>query len=226
MADLSVKKVIKVAKAELGYKETPVNITKFAADFDKIYPDFYNTRKQGAEWCDIFVDWCFVQAYGEKDALKLLCQPKKSAGAGCKYSYQYFKAKKQTGKTPKVGAQIFFGSKEPTHTGLVIEVSKTSVTTIEGNKDNSVKKCVYPIDSSKIFGYGYPKYTEASNSAQNEPVSASKPQKGTTYTVKKGDTLWSISERMLGSGSRYKEIMEWNNLSSILIKPGQKLILH
>lgn len=225
MADLSVKKVIKVAKAELGYKEKPINITKFAADFDKMYPDFYNTRKQGAEWCDIFVDWCFVQAYGEKDALKLLCQPKKSAGAGCKYSYQYFKDKKQTGKTPKVGSQIFFGSKYPTHTGLVIEVDKSTVTTIEGNKDNSVKKCKYPIDSAKIYGYGYPKYTDTPNSTENKPVSGSGSKKDTVYIVQKGDTLWGISERFYGNGARYKEIMEKNNLKSLVIKVGQKLTL-
>jgi nucleoid-associated protein YgaU len=30
------------------------------------------------------------------------------------------------------------------------------------------------------------------------------------YTVKKGDTLWAISEETLGSGARYKEIFEAN----------------
>ena len=30
------------------------------------------------------------------------------------------------------------------------------------------------------------------------------------HTVKKGDTLWKISERTLGSGARYKEIFEAN----------------
>lgn len=30
------------------------------------------------------------------------------------------------------------------------------------------------------------------------------------YTVKKGDTLWAISEKTLGSGARYQEIFEAN----------------
>ena len=30
------------------------------------------------------------------------------------------------------------------------------------------------------------------------------------YVVQKGDTLWSISERLLGSGRRWKEIVEMN----------------
>ena len=42
-----------------------------------------------------------------------------------------------------------------------------------------------------------------------------------TYTVVKGDTLYSIAARLLGSGSRYKEIMELNNLTSTVIYPGQ-----
>ena len=43
------------------------------------------------------------------------------------------------------------------------------------------------------------------------------------YSVKKGDTLWSISERYLGSGSKYKEILALNNLNSDTIYVGQSL---
>lgn len=43
------------------------------------------------------------------------------------------------------------------------------------------------------------------------------------YTVKKGDTLWSISERYLGSGSKYKDIKNLNCLSSDTIYAGQTL---
>jgi LysM repeat protein len=44
-----------------------------------------------------------------------------------------------------------------------------------------------------------------------------------TYTVKKGDTLWGISNEYLGSGSKYKEIMELNGLTSDVIQVGQVL---
>lgn len=47
-----------------------------------------------------------------------------------------------------------------------------------------------------------------------------------TYTVKKGDTLWAISERYLGSGSKYKEIKDFNNLKSDIIYPGQVLKIY
>lgn len=44
-----------------------------------------------------------------------------------------------------------------------------------------------------------------------------------TYTVKKGDTLWGIAKSQLGSGSKYVQIKKWNNLSSDTIYPGQVL---
>ncbi len=46
-----------------------------------------------------------------------------------------------------------------------------------------------------------------------------------TYTVKAGDTLWDIAQNQLGSGSRYKEIMSLNGLTSDVIHPGQVLKL-
>ena len=43
------------------------------------------------------------------------------------------------------------------------------------------------------------------------------------YTVKKGDTLWAIAQRYLGSGYKYKEIKDLNTLNSDMIYPGQTL---
>lgn len=48
-----------------------------------------------------------------------------------------------------------------------------------------------------------------------------------TYTVKKGDTLWNISKKELGDGTRYKEIAKLNNISNPnKIYPGQILKLN
>ena len=43
------------------------------------------------------------------------------------------------------------------------------------------------------------------------------------YVVKKGDTLWSIAQRYLGIGYKYKEIKELNALKSDTIYAGQTL---
>ena len=90
----------------------------------------------------------------------MLYQPLKSCGAGCSFSYGYYKEHKAVGTEPKKGAQIFFKNKSGkiTHTGIVINIDKTHVYTVEGNKDNAVKECKYPIKSTKIYGYGYPDF--------------------------------------------------------------------
>ena len=43
------------------------------------------------------------------------------------------------------------------------------------------------------------------------------------YTVRKGDSLWSIAVKELGKGSRYKEIMTLNGLTTTFIYPNQVL---
>jgi LysM repeat protein len=49
--------------------------------------------------------------------------------------------------------------------------------------------------------------------------------KTTTYAVVSGDSLWKISQKMLGSGARYKEIMTLSGLTSSTIHAGQVLTL-
>ena len=103
--ELYASKVITVAMNEVGYLEKRTNAqlydktanagtnnyTKYANDIDTKYPNFYNSKKNGYAWCDVFVDWCFIQAFGVDNAKKLLNQPDKSLGAGCGYSANYFK---------------------------------------------------------------------------------------------------------------------------------------
>ena len=117
--------VIAVAAAQIGYKEKAsnsslddktanagsANFTKYANEIDTRYPNWYNGRKNGYAWCDVFVDWCFLTAFGYEKALALLCQPEKSCGAGCTYSLRYYKAKGQFHTSgPQPGDQIFFGT--------------------------------------------------------------------------------------------------------------------
>ena len=91
-----VSRVLAVAVAEIGYKEKAsnsqlddktanagsANYTKYARDFDKKYPNWYNGKKNGFAWCDMFVDWCFLTAYGYETALRLLCQPERRLVSG------------------------------------------------------------------------------------------------------------------------------------------------
>jgi Uncharacterized protein containing LysM domain len=61
-------------------------------------------------------------------------------------------------------------------------------------------------------------------SKSKAPARVSK--KMTTYTVKKGDSLWKIAEKYLGSGARYTDICVANKIkSNTTIHPGQILII-
>lgn len=186
--------VIKIALAEVGYKEKASsanltsmtanagsgNYTKYWTDLDAV-PRFYNYSKQGQEWCDGFNDWCHVKAFGVDGALYTLCQPEESAGAGVPYSYNYYKAKGRTGTTPKLGAQIFFQqSGKLVHTGVVVAFDGSTVTTVEGNTSNQVKKKTYKRTDSYIYGYGYPRYDGdgdvASVTTETKPTESYSPE--------------------------------------------------
>ena len=46
------------------------------------------------------------------------------------------------------------------------------------------------------------------------------------YTVRSTDTLWGIARDRLGDPNRYKDIQRWNNLTGLVVRPGQVLILY
>ena len=189
-----VEKVISIAKAEIGYQEKASNsqlddknanvgknnYTKYARDLDNI-AGFYNGKKQGYAWCECFVDWCHVQAYGVENAKTLLCQPNSSAGAGCKESMAYYKSKGQLYTSPQIGDQIFFKNLVGTvcHTGLVVNVDNSYVYTIEGNTSSGnyldadggqVCEKKYALNYARIVGYGRPNYDFQNVSATSKPV--------------------------------------------------------
>ena len=188
--------VIAVAIGELGYHEKAsnaalddkaansgsANFTKYARDFDQKYPNWYNGKKNGYAWCDMFTDWCFLTAYGYENALRLLCQPERSAGAGCTYSLGYFRAAGQFHQyDPQRGDQIFFGTSlsNSTHTGLVEKVEGGYVYTIEGNSSDQVCRRRYSLSDNHILGYGRPAYDAISvqqeDSEETEFVSVQLP---------------------------------------------------
>lgn len=180
-----IDKLIATAEAELGYREKRSNselddktanagsgnYTRYARDLDAI-GWFYNGPKQGFAWCDVFVDWCFVKAFGLENALRLLHQPTQSCGAGCTYSLEYFRRVGAFYGSPQVGDQIFFGAVgDSSHTGIVVGISDTTVTTIEGNTSDGVFRRTYYLGDANIAGYGRPDWASLEENAEDEPAS-------------------------------------------------------
>ena len=171
----TAKQLASIAEAEIGYHEKASNsnldsktansgkgnYTKYSRDLHKA--GYYNGNKQGFDWCDQFVDWCFFKLCGKnKDKAEYLeCQTGKY-GAGCGYSLKYYKAAGRFDGNPKVGDQIFFkytdDNSTADHTGIVVRVTDGLIETIEGNSGGEVKRKCYQRTDKTIIGYGHPRY--------------------------------------------------------------------
>ena len=170
----TAKQLVEIATAEIGYHEKASNANldsktansggknyqKYGRDLNKA--GYYNGNKNGYDWCDQFVDWCFFKLCGNKDRAEYLeCQTGKY-GAGCGFSLKYYKAAGRFDRNPKVGDQIFFkysnDDSTADHTGIVVRVTDSLIETIEGNSGNEVKRKAYQRTDKTIIGYGHPRY--------------------------------------------------------------------
>ncbi|MGN0489315.1 MAG: CHAP domain-containing protein [Ruminococcus sp.] len=212
-------KVVAIALAEVGYHEKASNSqlqsktanagagnwNKYAAAIDKDHPEFYNGKKNGYDWCDIFNDWCHITASDEETARKALYQPKKSTGAGCPFSAKFYRENNafisRGASKPKPGDQIFFGTQgSEYHTGLVVAVDNTTVYTVEGNSAEQVSKRSYSLNSPSIAGYGRPKY-DAEPAAKAETTTKAAPktelkENGALYSAAYKDPLGKTSKAL------------------------------
>lgn len=126
-------KVIQIAKNEVGYLEKKSNSqldSKTANAGENNYTKYWRDIKadyQGQPWCAAFVSWCFMKAFGQDNAKKLL---KHWPYVYCPTMADLF----TLNANPKVGdIVIFYRNGEFAHTGLVTKVSGDQFWTVEGN---------------------------------------------------------------------------------------------
>lgn len=203
-------KVLEVADNEVGYLEKKSNValdgktsnagdknfTKYARDLIKWVGSPY---AQGVAWCDMFVDWCFVTAFGKLKAMELL----NGWSAYTPTSAQYFKNMgRWITSNPAAGDVIFFKNTERIcHTGLVYKVDATTVYTIEGNTDSRGSNVVvangggvfrksYKLTNTSIAGYGRPNYDKEPQVVV--PTESSKYIYGMDISANQGDIDFSL----------------------------------
>ena len=191
----AIEIILNIARNEIGMHEKASNSnlddktansgsgnwTKYARDLDAV-TNFYNGMKNGYPWCDVWYDWLHYKAWGATIAMKVLCQPERSAGAGCYYSAQYYKQAGRWVTTPQPGDQIFFtyAAGEYSHTGLVESVGNGMVNTIEGNSSDQVIRRSYPLSSGAIIGYGRPNWDAVSGVSAAEVAESMPAPTGST----------------------------------------------
>lgn len=109
--------------------------------------------------------------------------------------------------------------------GMWQYTSSGSVAGINGRVDMNEAYKDYPniIKSNGLNGFG----KVVPPSPVPDPVPTPKPTpapSGKTYTVKPGDSFWSIAASQLGNGNRYKDLAAYNGLSTdAVIYSGQVL---
>lgn len=210
-----IKKILGIASNEVGYLEKASNnnlddktanagdknYTKYARDMDNL--NSYNGKKNGYAWCNIFIDWCFVQAVGIDRARELLI----GFSAGCTQDYNWFKSKGQIVSEPQIGDLIFFG--DISHIGIIENVDNDRIYTIEGNTSNAseliinggqVAKKSYLKTSAYIYGYARPKYDETNDSKSNEKDSNNEITYSLIKKGSKGNLVRIAQEKLLVKG--------------------------
>ena len=172
--NITPKQVLTLAAKYIGYKEKASdkdlysfednagrgNFTMFQAELDKA--KFWNTPKNGYEWCTSFVAWCFWRLCGNVEAKRILCLTG-DYGASCVSWAKYYAAQALLFTKPKVGDQYFQRGSDgrPCHTGIVESVNGNTFVTIEGNYGNAVQRVTRYLGST-VYGFGRPKYTAES----------------------------------------------------------------
>ena len=220
----AIEIILNIARNEIGQHEKASNsnlddktanngsgnYTKYARDLDAV-TNFYNGLKNGYPWCDVWYDWLHYKAWGAALAMKVLCQPERSAGAGCYYSAQYYKDAGRWVTTPQPGDQIFFtyAPGEYSHTGLVESVANGMVNTIEGNSSDQVARRSYPLSSGAIIGYGRPNWDAVSGVSAADIAASAQAPSGS-----------SGGSRILRRGSKGADVME---MQEKLLKLGYDL---
>jgi len=141
---------IEIAKAEIGYVETPDNITKFG--------EF--TKANGLPWCGSFCNWVLAQA-----GVKVHSVVSTAVGA------HKFKEIARWSDVPALGDLAFMdfphdGVDRISHIGIVVGIDGKTVTTIEGNtsgtgdqRNGGMVMVKQRTIGREVVGFGRPKYT-------------------------------------------------------------------
>lgn len=220
----AIDKLIATAEAEIGYLEKKSNKdldSKTGNAGSGNYTKYNRDMKAWAgsagindQWCQNFVDWCFVKAFGLELAKKLIYTFTNYTPTGSnafKKKNRYIKRGK--GK-PRRGDVIYFFSSAKGrigHVGIVWKVSGNTVYTIEGNTSGAsklvtngggVRKKSYSMSSSYIDGYGSVDYSVLSNAEYGGQAASPAPVLGDrvlkNYT--EGEDVKELQVALIGLG--------------------------
>lgn len=191
-------KVVSQAKSWLGFNES--NGTH------RIIIDLYNSHKPLArgyavqyddQWCATFVSAVAIKL-GYTDIIPTECS--------CTKMIELLKNlgawNESDSRKPNPGDLIFYdwhdsgkgdNQNSPDHVGIVEKLSGNTITVIEGNYSNSVKRRTLAVNGKYIRGYGVPKYDSEIETKAEE-------------TTSKGETTVNIELNVLQKGAKGEQV--------------------
>jgi len=160
----AIHKLVMLAYDQVGYKEGANNWNKYAAD--PRMTELYGYSLQNQPWCAVFADYLFVDSFSLVKAKEMIF----GGSPSCSVSADQYKNNGAWTNNPRKGDQIFFYvSGGINHTGIVVDVSGSTITTIEGNTSDSVAVRTYYSGDSTIAGYGVPNWSVVADVPDENP---------------------------------------------------------
>lgn len=194
-------KIVAQAQAWLGCKESDGSHKKIIDVYNGHTPlaRGYKVKYTDA-WCATFVSAVAIKC-GYTDIIPTEC--------GCGEMLNLFKKLgawvEDESRTPNPGDILFYDWQDsgkgdntgwPDHVGIVEKVSGSTITLIEGNASDSVKRCTIAVNGKNIRGYGVPKYdAEPTEAAETNTIELPTLNQGDS-----GDTVKAMQILLIGYG--------------------------
>ena len=128
-------------------------------------------------------------------------------------------------RTPNAGDIIFYdwddtGSGDnkgnPDHVGIVEKVSGSTITVIEGNKNNAVGRRTIQVNGRYIRGYGVPKYSGSASSGASGSSSSTSTSRSSGSLNRTPQWVGKVTATRLNvrswAGTEYANIKSWPQL--------------
>ena len=160
------KRIVNTAKSYIGTVGGSSAHSDILHFFNTVKPQGYSAKKNDP-WCAEFASACAIQTFGKKDAISYF-----PLSASCPRMIIEAKAKgiwiEKDSYVPKTGDFILYdwddkepkkdNKNSPDHVGIVEKVKDGSITVIEGNYSNKVKRRTLEVNGKYIRGFVTPHY--------------------------------------------------------------------
>lgn len=204
-------KVVETAKKHLGCKEGSREHKEIIDLFNTVKPDGWKMTYSAA-WCAAFASEVLIEALGAKDARKVA-----PMSANCDNMIRHAKEmgcwKENDAYKPKKAELILYDWQDTgvgddrggaDHVGIVEKVNGNTITVIEGNYSDQVKRRTLQVNGRYIRGYVTPLYSKIATKGKTAPSATKKPAtKKSTLEIAK-----EVIEGKWGNGDDRKKRLQ------------------